>query len=1578
MLLAAFLVLTCCAQARAEASPYFTLSTEKTFAPGDKPKLHLYTRNVPDLEFRVYRVQDQEKFLDNLADLHSFGEPTNIHGPTEDIDEKTWLERFHDWKADILYDIKTFFRRQLSVDTRDSLKARQATLAQRSRIVGVAQFAQIPLLNDKQLVARWHQQVPPTYVSDNQILPIDPLPSGMYLVEATDGHLKAYTVLMVSKTALITRTVAGQVLAFVVDRKTGSPVAGAKVTLSRAKQPLVHAITGADGTAIFPVAPAAKPANADADPNADENGGGESSGRLWVLARSGDDPAVVTPWSSYILNNDTSTYTGYTYTDRPVYRPGHTVHFRSILRDHNGDALILPKVKEVQVTVTDEANKTVYDKRLSISAMGTVQGSLDLPADAALGSYSINITVGDGDAHINEYSSFRVEEYRKPEYQVRVSAAKQRVLQGQSNQATIEARYFFGEPVASAKVKYNIYQSPHYWWGDPSDDDSNSPGMSAGGEDGETDTGYAGDQNSQSEGHLDADGKLVVTVPTSFNEKQHLDQDYVVEGSVTDEAGREITGRYRFLATYGSFHIHVEPVSYSIETGQQAGFMVSATDYDGKPVQTAIHLHLVQRKYRAGGSEDETNAGDADVTTGADGRGSVQLPISLAGSIYVTASAQTPERRQVQDTTYLWVTGKDQGDFYGSENGQAQIIADKKSYAPGDTAHLTLISQVAGFHALVTATGYTAEFRKVLSTDGKTLSFDLPITHDSQPNLTVDAVFLKDETVYQANKSIKVPPTQQQLQVTISPAATTFQPGQAAQYDVNLRDASGAPVAAELSFGVVDEAIYSLYPDASGDIVKALYPMRYPSSDIENSLSYYFMGEAGLRNPLLAERHSRYRPQLAQVKPGNDTVQPKIRKAFPDTAFWQPDVRTDANGHARVSLNFPDSLTTWRATVRAITADSKAGSAVNRVIVRKNIIVRMGQPRFMRKGDLITVPVIVHNYLTEPKQVQISLEAQGVEITGGSPQAVTIAPRAEATVNYHLRATAIGTATLTAKALSTQESDALQITLPVHPSGVAETLASSGSIANSGEANSGANFPAGTDPAAHSLKVEVSPSLAGSVFSALDYLTGFPYGCTEQTMSGFLPDVIVAQAMQQLHATPHTKPATLNAEIEAGITRLRDYHHSDGGWGWWKEDDSQVFMTAYVVSGLAQANKAGYTHAHEVAEDGIGYLSKALIDHPRMKPELRAYVVYALAEANGVGKDQLDTLYSRRNDLSPQALAYTGLAMLDSNDSRAQEIARLLESKARSQGEFASWQESRNELLDIDYDASVETTAFVLKFLAHADPNNPLLAKSAVWLAANRSEGYYWSSTQQTAFAIYGLTDYLAISHELSPDIDAEIFVNGTSVGKRHFTQSDALNGTTLAIQVDASKLQPQGNNIRVVTKGTGRAYWSVAGNYFSTAKNSYQQGSMNLNIARDYSMLVPTQKDGKIVYRLQPLSGPVQQGDVLAVHIGVTGSPQKYIMIEDPIPSGTEFVSQNLIDGYNILNRPTDWSWWYTREEFHDDRATIFSDYFEGRHDSFYLVKVVNPGSFSISPARVAPMYQPGVQATTDELHLDVKEVQP
>ncbi|GGH15452.1 alpha-2-macroglobulin family protein [Silvibacterium dinghuense] len=1527
----------------------FNLSTSKTFAEGEKPTIHLYTHNVDALEFRVYRVHDPAKFVENLRELHSFGPEGSLLGP-EQVDEKTWLERFHDWKSDLWSRVRAFFRHQFSHDARRQLRRQQTKLSRKSRIVSEAEFAQIPVLNSSQLVARWREQVPSTYISDTNELPVPKLDAGLYLLEATDGRYKAYTLLMVTNMALITRTGSTEITAYVVDRATGVPIAGAKVDAGYGPKRFASAITDANGVADLPV-----------------QGKKGVDDELWVISAKDREVAVSTPGGWMLSDGTSHNMVGYAFTERPVYRPTHTVHWKAILREKSGNSLAMPSEAKVHVSILDGADQTVFEKDMPVTN-GNISGDYDLPKDASLGYYTLRVGSGD-DAFAT--ASFHVEEYRKPEYRVQVTAQQKRVLEGTTVPVTIDARYFFGEPVAGGKVKYRIYHERHDWWGEPEDDDSPADTDSS------DDSDDNGDEEAEKTGVLDANGLLTVQVPTQVEDKNHSDLDYTVEAGVTDAANREITGRGRFLATYSTFRVKVEPVSYAVRPNDMAKVRVTAVDYDDKPVSTHVHLQLRFRRWEDGHTSTVDGA-SSDVTTDASGHAmgeiAVGAPQSSAGEVVATASSVQSGTPDPVDTSFLYILGAGEQSWDSSDD-TAQIITDKKSYAPGDIAHISIVSEVEGFHALVITEGASLLKRDVLHTDGRTVSFDLPITADAQPNITISTLFLKNNTLYQATKRIQVPPAQQKLQVEVTPTKEIFQPQQSATYDVSTMDSTGKPVSADVSFGVVDEAIYSLYPDTSGDMIKSLYPQRYSSAEVETSLDYYFSGEAGEKSPLLAERNRRYHPQLAQVKPGNEAA-PKVRKAFPDTAYWSPDVHTDSSGHARVTLTFPDALTTWRTTVHAITNDSKAGSASSKVLVRKDVLVRMGTPRFMLKGDEITLPVIVHNYLDTAKMAKVSLHVSGLDVVHAPDASVSVPSKGEATVMWRLRASQVGTATLVGAAITDVESDALEISFPVEPAGVAKTIAASGVIAqSSSQANATVHFPAGTDVDAHSLHIEISPSIAGSLFTALDYLTSYPYGCTEQTMSSFLPNVIVSETLRKLKPGTPIDEADLRAKMVAGLDRLQDYQHDDGGWGWWKEDDSRVYMTAYVVGGLGQGEQfVPFTpQQKQMLENGMNYLRDALKQHPRMRPELRAAVVYALANAGEKNlKDALNAQWERRKDLQPEALAMTGLAMLQVNDTRAGDVADVLRSKAVRKGDLVSWAGSYVPLLDAEYENDAEATAYAVRLLARINPNDALLPAAAQWLMLERNNGGWWDSTEQTAMVLFGLIDYLAASHELDANFTVDVLVNGKSVGQHAFTMDDALHGASLKLDVGGAQLVPDGNNIQIVrNSGSGRVYWSVRGRYFSTEKKDYQAGMLSLNLTRDYYKLQPTQKDGKVMYSLIPLAGDAQVGDVLAVHEAINGSPMRYLLLEDPIPAGAEFITNE--GSYPVESRPGGWYDWFTRREFHDDHAAFFASDFDGRQEIFYLIRIVNPGSFNISPSHVEPMYQTGVQASSDARHLNV-----
>src|SRR4029077_6918331 len=132
---------------------------------------------------------------------------------------------------------------------------------------------------------------------------------------------------------------------------------------------------------------------------------------------------------------------------------------------------------------------------------------------------------------------------------------------------------------------------------------------------------------------------------------------------------------------------------------------------------------------------------------------------------------------------------------------------------------------------------------------------------------------------------------------------------------------------------------------------------------------------------------------------------------------------------------------------------------------------------------------------------------------------------------------------------------------------------------------------------------------------ALDYLTSFPYGCVEQTMSSFLPDIVVQAAVRDLGLKANLDDAALQQKIRAGLDILYGFQHEDGGWGWWETDDSHPFMTAYVIAGLVQAGGAGVQVRAPEIQKGIAWLKKNFAADPKLAADLRAYMQYALTVA---------------------------------------------------------------------------------------------------------------------------------------------------------------------------------------------------------------------------------------------------------------------------------------------------------------------------------------------------------------------------
>jgi uncharacterized protein YfaS (alpha-2-macroglobulin family) len=1534
-----------------EERPAFSLSTSEVFTTRDAPNFYLTFRRIPHLDFRVYKVRDPFAFFAGLDDPHQLGS-----GDATVEQEKTWLERFADWKRRQRQSVRQFARAQASREYRVARRAvsDQAEVSQRV-VLNANTFAQVPLLNPDQVVTTWRELLPNDRDAEVRRVPVDLKQPGIYVVEAVNDLLRAYTIVIVSDVGLVTKTSPGQMLVFAADRFTGEPAADCNIRVLFAKQVIAEGRTNADG--LF---------EAKLPDDRMEN--------IIGVAQCGNQHAATDP-GSWTLQQPARELAAYVFTDKPIYRPGHTVHVKAILRWRQMDALVRFDRPEAEIAVSDVNDKVVFRQQVKLDTFGAVEASFPVPATAALGNYAIRIQSGDAQGS----GGFEVQEYRKPEFEVIVTPASRFVVQGREAVVSVQARYYFGQPVANAQLRWvfnqQAYYSPLRW-----DDDL---------EGGESSYWYGDNQTAEGTVRLDADGKAQIRVPLAVDENAR-DFSARIEAQVTDAASREVSGRAVVHATYGSFLLSAETTDVIHRAGGAAQVSVRALDYLGSPqANVPIALVLEHLQYRAGyyGDPEVTAIATQTATTDASGRATASLTLpNRSGSFRVRATAPSGDR-VVQDFVFLWVPGPgestdDTGDRY------LELLSDKKNYQPGESATLIVRGETVIGPVLVSKEGqHVSWYRLLRPTPSDTIQ--VPIDDGDVGDVFVNIVYLREGRLHRAERRLGVAAASKTLTVSVTAQQAVSRPRDPGVFEVSVTDAAGQPVRAQVSLAVIDEAVFGVKADDTPDPIRFFYRREYSRVATTFSSSYYFTGYSG-RDRLQLARRGRRPFTLADFK-GDQPVQAQVRKDFPDAIHWVGNLVTDAQGRGRIAVTYPDALTTWRLTARAITEDTRAGTTVARTTTTKDLIVRVITPRFLTEGDEVVLPTLVHNYKTEPRTASLSIQATGLETIGThAATSGSLAADTERRDDWRFAARAPGSATVTATAKTESDVDAVELPIPVLPFGIRREVGASGSVVGAGEATSVVTMPDGANPAARSISVSLAPSLAGSLLGALDFLTEYPYGCTEQTVSSFLPNLLVTRSLTELKLAPTERLRALDKQISSGIQRLYDFQHDDGGWGWWEGDGNHPFMTAYALWGLEEARRAGIKVDGGRLANAARQLAHLYAQYPRVEPDLKAYEAYVLQRAAGAEPtiswfaDNSQGVYSHdvartelwemRSRMSAYGRALLLLLLDETKDPRGNELAAALIGEAQTRGDV-SWWAVANDPLIFDYaETSVEATAFAVQALVRRDPKNPVIERAVRWMMLNRTAGY-WSSTKQTAMAIYGLLAFMQARGETAQPFSVDVFVNGQQAGRHSFSAASMTAPDPIVINAPANA---GANQVRLVKRDPpspspsasarpAALYWSAAAVYYDTATADARSGTRQLALTRKYSLLTPVTVKDRVVYRETPFTGTAKPGDVLTVRLTAAGSPEwRYLALEDPLPAGVEAIQDT--SAYP-LERPAADSWWYgSRVEYRDSRTVFFQETFEsGRYEYAYLVKVIAPGQFRAVPAQISPMYVPGVHASSE-----------
>ena len=758
----------------------------------------------------------------------------------------------------------------------------------------------------------------------------------------------------------------------VVSATTGQPIAGAHL---RIKDYLTYAyfeesegVTDAKGEYMF------KPR--------------ESSRRQEVFAWTDQDDACpplrngnhFSFYQNKPLENRTCIY-----TDRAIYRPGQKVFASALLYQvTNGKDQQVREGKSVRFQLRDANYKVVAEQSATTDAYGTCSAEFTLPSSGLTGRFSIN---ANGETHY-----FRVEEYKRPTFHVDFPEVKQAYEAGDTLTVQATAQSFAGVPVQGAKVLYKVVRRRAYWWWSYSRYwDTAVIGHTSDG-----DEVFAGETVTDSDGHFD------VTMPLTMPETSYpMFYNFVVTADVTDSAGETRTGQF-------SLPLGNRKQALSVDLAEKVLI-------DDQPTATFHLLNAAGKdldanvKYRIDGGDWLT--------------AKTNCPLSIIHyqlksgkhSLEAVCEGDTIERSFVVFSLDDERPATKTDDWFWQS--ATQFTND------GKPVTVQVGSSDADVHIVYSVFAGNKVIKRG-AVDGSDKLLNLKLTYEEEygNGLLLTFAWVKNGKCHTHSAQIMRPLPDKKLRLEWSTFRDRLTPGQQEEWTLSVKDCDGNPVDAQMMATLYDQSLDQLtkhqwslkpylylplpssnwiFPNRSrlsdsanrpwsSETVKDLVFSSFDDSVYPSYYGYRFRRStrgavledgavAGMAAPERMVMKSASRmiedademvanvaAEEAETKTteeveSTEQEQVQMRENLNETAFFYPQLTTDAQGRVAIKFTLPESLTTWRFMGLAHTKDLYYGMLEGETVAQKDVMIQPNVPRFVREGDEATISARLFN-----------------------------------------------------------------------------------------------------------------------------------------------------------------------------------------------------------------------------------------------------------------------------------------------------------------------------------------------------------------------------------------------------------------------------------------------------------------------------------------------------------------------------------------------------------------------------------------------------------------------------------------
>jgi uncharacterized protein YfaS (alpha-2-macroglobulin family) len=713
---------------------------------------------------------------------------------------------------------------------------------------------------------------------DDRVTIQTPLQNGAYLVTARmAGGNVSRIIVWISDTVIVKKQLDGQAMYYIADAASGRPIPKAQLTFFGWRQ--VQVAPNANQWRVESVE-FQDTANEDGQVFVSENK--MSNQYQWLVTAHADNRFAYygfnNVWFGRQYDPEYNQVKVFSITDRPVYRPTQTMQFKFWVEHAKYDQADSSEFANQPfiVRIHNPKGEKIFEKEYTTDRFGGLAGEFPIAKDAMLGQYLLQLT--NRQANINGAGHFRIEEYKKPEFEVTVEAPTKPVQLGEKVEATIKAKYYFGAPVVNAKVKYKVLRSSYdsrwfprgawdwfygsgYWWF--ASDYTWYPGWNNWGCMRPLFIWWRGQSAPpevvmENEVPIGPDGTVKVPIDTSLAKEMHGNQDhkYSITAEVVDESRRTIVGTGDVLVSRNPFRVYswVDRGHYRVGDTIHANFRAQTLDH--KPVEGKGELTLFQITYNDRNEPVEHPIQNWKVDTNAEGQAQQQIKAQKAGQFRISYKL-TDSNKHTMEGGYVFVVrgeGIEGKDFRFND---IELVTDKREYAPGEKVKLLVNTDKLNGTVLLFLRPTNGVYLppKVIRVKGKSFEEELVIVQKDMPNCFVEALTVADGRIHTEVREIIVPPEKRVLNVEVLPSQQEYKPGQKANVRIKLTDFNGKPYTGSTVLTMYDKSVDYISGGSNVPEIKEFFWKwrRHHNPQTESTQARYFYnllrsGEIGMSN----------------------------------------------------------------------------------------------------------------------------------------------------------------------------------------------------------------------------------------------------------------------------------------------------------------------------------------------------------------------------------------------------------------------------------------------------------------------------------------------------------------------------------------------------------------------------------------------------------------------------------------------------------------------------------------------------------------------------------------------------------